>query len=336
VASLDMAEEIGFALQATPATKASWIELARAAEADGFDALCVADHPGTTGSPFVALAAAAAVTERIQLGTAVVNGGVCQAFTLANDVATLDLLSGGRAYLGLGAGHTPAEWEMVGQEYPSADERVDRFAELLATVPALVAGETVSFTGAHLQLVDARLAVTQGRRVPLLVGGSNRRLLRLGAEHADLVEISGSGRTLPDGHYHETRWSPADIARSVGVVRDAAAKAGRRPALSALVQFCELTEEPERWMADRLRQAAAVIAPDRLPSVEDALASPYTLVGTLPQLVGKLTAMVERWGISRYTVRSSEPIAPVIAAIRREKESPDGGRPPGPASPGAQ
>lgn len=291
------------------------MDLARRAEADGFSALCVPDHPGTTGSPFVALGVAAAVTERIQLGTAVVNGGVCHPLTLASDVVTLDALSGGRAYLGLGAGHTPAEWEMVGRGYPSPQERVDRFAELLATVPALIAGETVSFHGAHLDLVDARLATASGRPVPLLVGGSNRRLLALAAERADVVEISGSGRTLPDGHYHEVRWSPADIEAAVGLVRDAADAAGRRPVLGAFVQVAALSDDAEQWLARWISRAAASVPPEALPSLDDALAAPYVLVGTVEQLVDKVRRLAERWGITRYTVRSREAIAAVMAAL---------------------
>lgn len=67
---------IRFPVQGAPETGGSWLELARSAEAHGFESLYVADHPGTAVAPFVALAAAAAVTERVRLGTCVVNAGV--------------------------------------------------------------------------------------------------------------------------------------------------------------------------------------------------------------------------------------------------------------------
>lgn len=79
-----------------------WLELARDVEAAGFQALYAAGHPGSTPSPFVTLAAAAAVTERIQLGTCVVNAGVWEPLALASEAATLEVVSGGRAVLGLG------------------------------------------------------------------------------------------------------------------------------------------------------------------------------------------------------------------------------------------
>jgi probable F420-dependent oxidoreductase len=306
---------ISFALQAQPSSMTQWTNLAQGAEVAGFEALCVADHPGSTCSPFVALAAAAAVTERITLGTAVVNGGVRQPLDVASDVATLDLLSGGRALFGLGAGHTPAEWEAIGQPYPTPKQRIDRFAEMLATVPALIRGDTVSFDGAHLRLRNAHLAMNAGRRVPLLVGGSNRRLLRLGAEFADVIEFGGSGRTLPDGHYHEARWSEADVTQATDIAREATEGASRQPVLGALVQFVELTDSPERALAARLEQAAAVVPPEGLPSVADALLSPFTLMGTVQDIVEKLMAVRNRWAITRYTVRSIGPIPEVIAAL---------------------
>ncbi len=305
-----------FALQVQPSSRQQWTELAQKTEAAGFDALCVADHPGSTVSPFVALAAAAAVTETISLGTSVVNGGVRQALDVAGDVASLDLVSDGRSFLGLGAGHTPSEWAAIGQEYSTPRQRIDRLAELLATVPRLIAGETVDFDGDHVKLQGAALAFTTGRPVPLLVGGSNRRLLRHGAQKADVVELTGSGRTLPDGHYHEPRWSQSDVDRDAGVVADAAGRAGRHPVLGALVQHVEITDDAEGATAHYLHQVAKVVPAEAIPSVADALAVPFMLVGTTTEILSKLDDLSGRWGFSRYTVRSLEAVAQLIAAMR--------------------
>ena len=94
-------------LQARPRDARSWLQLAQRCEESGFDALLAADHPGSSASPFVALAAAAAVTSTLGLGSYVSNTGVREPVLLAADVATLDVVSDGRARLGLGAGHTP-------------------------------------------------------------------------------------------------------------------------------------------------------------------------------------------------------------------------------------
>ena len=99
----------------------AWLDLAKRAEDSGFDALYVGDHPGVTASPFAALAAAASVTTTLKVGTYVLNAGVRDPLAIASDAATVDVLSGGRFVLGLGAGHTPAEWTMTGRVFP-ADE----------------------------------------------------------------------------------------------------------------------------------------------------------------------------------------------------------------------
>lgn len=127
--------------------RASWLELARSAEDAGFDGLYVADHPGTSSAPFVALAAAAVVTDRIRLGTYVANAGVWNPVALANEVATLDVISGGRAILGIGAGHTPTEWTAMGRPFPSSGQRVDRMIEVVRATQALLAGDVVTFEG---------------------------------------------------------------------------------------------------------------------------------------------------------------------------------------------
>jgi alkanesulfonate monooxygenase SsuD/methylene tetrahydromethanopterin reductase-like flavin-dependent oxidoreductase (luciferase family) len=139
-----------FSLQVEPQNAAEWLDTARRAEAAGFDTLLTADHPGSCSSPFVALAAAAAVTTTIKLGSYVVNAGVREPMLLAADVATLDVVSGGRAVLGIGAGHTPAEWAAVGLTRPDAQGRVDRCIAVAEATRRLLAGDGVTVDGPHL------------------------------------------------------------------------------------------------------------------------------------------------------------------------------------------
>ncbi|MGH9046737.1 MAG: hypothetical protein ACRDVW_05410 [Acidimicrobiales bacterium] len=140
-------------------------------------------------------------------------------------------------------------------------------------------------------------------------------MLRLGGEFADVVELGGTGRTLADGRYHEARWSEAHVSRDVEIVKEAAARVGRLPRLGALVQFVELTEDPELALATRFEQAAAFIPPEGLPSIHEALTSPYTLMGTVKDIVAKLIGLRERWGFTRFTVRSPRLLAEVIAGL---------------------
>lgn len=266
---------VTFSLQAVPTgTAAEWLDLARRAEEIGFASLYVADHPGACASPFVALAAAAAVTTRLRLGSYVSNAGVREPILLASDVATLDVVSGGRAQLGLGAGHTPAEWAAVGKTRPGVRERVDHCIEVAERTRALLADDT-------------NVPKPVQERVPLLIGGGNTRLLRWAAANADLIGLSGLGRTLEDGHMHETRWHRDQVDAQVEICGD-------RPT-EALVQRFEVTDDAGASYA----KWAEELSEDET----DIVAAPYVLAGTVDEIAGKLRDVERRWGITRYAVR---------------------------------
>ncbi|MFE7311549.1 LLM class flavin-dependent oxidoreductase [Streptomyces sp. NPDC057555] len=284
-------------VQAKPRDAATWAALASRVEAAGYDALLAADHPGAVASPFVALAAAAAVTERLGLGTYVSHAGVREPLLLASDVATLDVLSGGRARLGLGAGHTPAEWAMLGRERPDVAGRVRRFVAVAEASRALLAGETVTLDGPEVRAFEARLTAPLPiqQPVPFTFGGGNSTLLRWAGEHADVVALSGLGRTLPDGFSHEARWSGEDIDRQVALVEEGAAGRVAAPGREALVQTVEITDDAEG--------AAHRIAERFETTTAEVLASPYAWVGTVQEIAAAMAGHERRWGITRYVVR---------------------------------
>jgi probable F420-dependent oxidoreductase len=269
-----------FSLQVQPENAAEWVDTARRAEAAGFAAIYVADHPGSCAAPHVALAAAAAVTSTIRLSAYVVNAGVREPMLLAADVATLDVVSGGRAILGIGAGHTPAEWAAVGRARPDVKGRIDHCIAVVEATRTLLTGGAVN--GVTL---DQPRPVQQP--IPLLIGGGNTRLLRWAAEHADIIGLGGMGRTLPDGHRHEVRWRPHEIDGQVELVR------GRT--LEALVQHVAITADAGAELATVFRELDLTEA--------ELQAAPYVLVGTADEIVAKVRDNERRWGISRYAVR---------------------------------
>jgi len=287
-------------VQAAPTNASAWTDLAREVEGLGLGGLYVADHPGTAPSPFVALAAAASVTERIALGTCVVNGGLWHPIDLASAVATLDLASSGRALLGMGAGHTPAEWTARGATPPPGPARIARLEELVATTSSLLAGDTVTHRGAHLTLVDARLDLSssQRRHVPLMIGGNGPRLLDLAARRADVVGITGLGRTLPDGHRHSVDWARSDVDATIDRVHSTARVAGRTPLIEALVQAVVVTDDAER-RADELASSIDGATP------HDLLAVPYVWIGTADEIRDEIQRHSMRTGIDRWVVREA-------------------------------
>ena len=266
---------VTFSLQALPDDATGWLDLARRAEDLGFDALYVADHPGACASPFVALAAAAAVTSRLRLGSYVSNAGVREPILLASDVATLDVVSGGRAILGLGAGHTPAEWEAIGKVRPDVRGRIDHCLAVAEATTRMLAGDGM----------EKPRPVQE--RVPLLIGGGNTRLLRWAGEHADLIGLSGLGRTLPDGHMHETRWGAGAI--------DAQVELCNGKPIEALVQRVVETDDGGA--------AYAAMAAEFEEDETELIAAPYVLAGTRGEIAAKIAEVGRRWGITRFAVR---------------------------------
>lgn len=298
-----------FALQASPTDAADWLDLARRAEAAGFDTLRSPDHPGSCPAPFVALAAAAAVTTTLRLGSYVSNAAVREPILLATDVATLDVVSGGRALLGIGAGHTPAEWDAIGQVRPGVAGRVDRCIAVAEATVRLLAGEQVTVATPELTMLNALLEKPRPvqERVPLLIGTANSRLLRWAGEHADIVGLTGFGRTKADGHQHEARWRLADIDAQVALAR-----AGGDATLEALVQIVEVTDDAAASLADHAERLSM--------SIDELRRAPFVLVGTAEEIVAAVREHRERWGITRYAVRrpaldSLGPLLPRLAEV---------------------
>jgi len=288
---------LAVSVQAEPAGLPSWLDLARRLESGGFRALLMGDHPGSGASPWAALGSAAAVTQTLQLGTYVVQAGVREPVHVAADAATLDILAPGRVLLGIGAGHTPREWADVGRTRPGPRDRAARLAEFAEVVAALLQGQTVTREGGHLSLHESRLdGLPAGGRVRLCIGGGHPLVLRAAARHADVVGLSGLGRTLPDGHYHEARWSRSELDRQLQLVRDEARQAGRSPVIEALVQSVTCT-------GDRAAAIGEIAA--RIPglSAADVDRAPYVLIGSHEQMAAQLLRQADELGITSYVVR---------------------------------
>jgi F420-dependent oxidoreductase-like protein len=184
-----------------------WLALARATEELGFEALFRSDHYGQVLAEeergaldaWATLAALAAVTSRIRLGTLVSPATFRHPSVLAKNAVTVDHISGGRVEVGLGAGWNEAEHTRYGFAFPPLRERMDVFAEQLEIVHRQWATEPFSFEGEHYRLTDSdpRPKPVQSPHPNLIVGGSGRpRSIALAARWADEYNTL---TTDPDG-----------------------------------------------------------------------------------------------------------------------------------------
>ena len=180
---------------AAPDAWARTVELAGIAERAGYDHLWVYDHvetvprrePTHVFEAFTTLAALAPQTASIRLGQLVTCSAYRNAGLLAKEAATLDVLSGGRLIMGLGAGWYHEEYKSYGWEFPSARDRLDRLAETVAAIKRLWTEETVTFDGRYVQLDGAYCEPKPLQQLPeIWIGGGGERVtLRIAAEHAD-------------------------------------------------------------------------------------------------------------------------------------------------------
>jgi F420-dependent oxidoreductase-like protein len=184
------------------------VEIATTAERSGFTAFSVMDHfhqiapHGEPDQPmlesYTTLGGIAARTERLQLLTLVTGVIYRNPAHVAKTVTTLDVISGGRAILGIGAAWNEEESHAYGFEFPPIGERFDRLEEALRICRSMFDAPTSTFEGRHYRVEGAHNIPRPLRaRVPILIGGNGeRRTLRLVARHADLCNVIGDAATV--------------------------------------------------------------------------------------------------------------------------------------------
>ncbi len=187
-------------------------EVVQLADAGGLDTVWVPDHllqadpSSSLGEPmleaYTTLGFLAAATQRVRLGTLVTAASVRPPALLIKSVTTLDVLSNGRAWLGLGAGYHEAEADAMGLPLPPPRERAERLDETLRIARQMWRADETPFEGAHYRLarpINVPAPITRPQP-PILVGGMGERTtLRLVAEHADacnLFDIPDGGATV--------------------------------------------------------------------------------------------------------------------------------------------
>ncbi len=301
-----------FGVQIVTATsRRDWQEKARRSEALGFDILHVSDHLADGFPPLAALCSAADATERLRVGTFVVNNDFRHPVVLAREAATIDLLTDGRLELGLGAGHMKHEYDEAGMRFDPAAVRVSRLEESVAIVKRLLAGEETSLVGEHYTVQSHRAYPQPVQQpLPLLVGGNGRRVLALAAREADIVGFTGFSQVEATREVNLSHFTTAGTQRQVDWVRKRAGARFDDLELNALLQHVEITDDP--------RAAFAPLCERNGYAVDDALTSPYLLAGSPSAMADALRERREHLGISYFVVfeRAMDDFGRVIEQLR--------------------
>jgi probable F420-dependent oxidoreductase len=304
-----------FAVQlskAPDATARSWADQARQAEDLGYSTLLMPDHFGDQLAPVPALMAAADATSTLRIGTLVFDNDYRHPVVLAKEAATLDLLSGGRLELGLGAGWMRSDYEESGIAYDRPGVRVDRFAEGVTVITGLLESDgPFSFSGQHYTVTEHILLPrpVQRPRPPLILGGGGRRVLTLAAQWGDIVSINVDLRAGTGGPETAPNASPDATRQKVAWVREAAGPRFDDIELNCLIGFVMITDD-----AQNIAQA---MGPTFGIEPADALHVPVTLIGTLDEMVEELQWRRQEYGISYFSVEADvwESLAPVVSRL---------------------
>ena len=290
------------------------LDAAQRAERLGFDSGWVSDHffldlaryggsgePAGSVEPFTAVAALAARTERIRLGTLVACAPFRHPAHVAKMATSLDLASGGRFELGLGAGWYEREFDAFGFSFGTAGGRFAVLEESVAAVASLFHEGPVDFAGDHVRFSGAfnhPMPSTPGGP-PIWVGGKGgRRLLRLVARHAAGWNVVWKA-------------TPAWHAERVAALRRACEDAGRDPATVRLsVGLYTLVGEHESDVERRYRALQAWAPGGALDGTTLEEFSRDTLTGTVEQCLDRLRAFAET-GVEEFVAC----VAPVPFAV---------------------
>lgn len=298
---------------------AELVATARRAEAMGYSALVVPDHLLDQHAPIPVLATIAAVTERLRIGTFVFNAGLRHPAVLAQDLASLDVLSGGRLEIGIGAGWNRPEHDAIGLPFPAPGARVDRLAEAIAVLKGCFADGPFSFSGKHFTIDghDGQPTPAQRPHPPLFVGGGSRRVLRLAAQQAQIV---GVAPRLSPGDQREPRpdarsFTAAATAEKIGWIREAAGERFAELELNTYPSGGPAVVTPDARAAASRRADALRAASGVELTADEVLDSPHVFVGTLDSLTEKVLSLRERFGITSIMTGEIDVLAPLVERL---------------------
>jgi alkanesulfonate monooxygenase SsuD/methylene tetrahydromethanopterin reductase-like flavin-dependent oxidoreductase (luciferase family) len=232
------------------------VEIARRAEEAGFESLWLYDHmqvdpppeEAIVFDPFVEISALATLTERARLGHLVLSAGYRNAALTAKMISTVDVVSGGRAILGIGAGWKEDEWLAYGYGFPSARERLAILSDSLEIIARMFGPGRATFSGEHRSVSEAiHEPKSLAGRIPIVIGGNGRNVTwRLAARFADELNLDAL--------------TPVAVEAALPVISARCAEIGRHPASLAVSVHVwgEADAQPGSARRARLRDYEAI------------------------------------------------------------------------------
>jgi probable F420-dependent oxidoreductase len=294
-----------------PLEQGAWGDMARRAEDLGWSVLTVADHLDAGPAPIPALMSAAGATTTLRLGTMVLANDYRHPVVCAKEAASLDVLSGGRFELGIGAGWMTADYAESGIALDRPGVRIARLSEAIDVIRGLWAEGPFDLDGDHYRItsMDGLPKPAQPGGPPIAVGGGGEKVLRLAATKADIVGLNVSldagvidERAFPNG-------VPAVTDQKLGWIRDAAGDRFDDLELQIRVHLAMVTDDRESVIEE--------LAPGFGLTPDEARHTPHALIGSVDEICDQLVERRERWGITYLGMSADQllPFAPVISRL---------------------
>ena len=292
------------------ATGPGFTEFAKGVEQDGFSTLLVADHLHNPMACGPLIMAAAAATSDLRVGSYVYNNDFRHPAVLAKEAATIDVLSGGRMELGIGAGWDRPEYDRAGISFDAPRTRVDRLEEALDIIDGLLEGGPVTYSGNHYRLegmVGEPLPVQP--RIPLLIGGGGTRMMRIAARRADIVGLVP--QSMPGGGLDPSSHPSSAFDDRITALDSEISASGRTDG------------GPERSLLIFDLWARLDDVSGSGTSVDPSIAadSPYVLIGDSSAMIETLLERRERWGISYFVCFASDVAVDLFRDVVRRMTS---------------
>ncbi len=282
----------------------------------GYDALVISDHLIEQLSPIVAMTTVAAATSTLRVSAFVMNNDLRHPAVVAQDLASIDVLSGGRLDVAIGAGWNKSEYDAIGLAFDAPAVRQARLTEAIAVLKGVFSGAPFSFAGEHYTITEyaAHPVPVQRPHPPFFIGGGSRRTLSLAAREANTV---GLAPRIKPGPTVDARSMTFGAAREkIAWVREAA------PDRFASLEF---NVYPSTWpvtVTDNLHAEAKRVV-DHLRSqtgIElseaEVIDSPHIFIGSIDRLVEKFLQLREELGISNFMLGDTDTLAPVLERLR--------------------
>ena len=293
----------------------SLADKARRAESLGYHAYVVPDHLISQLSPVPALTWIAAATEGLRIAAFVFNNDLRHPAVLAQDLATLDVLSGGRLDVAIGAGWNKPEYDAIGLSFDPTPVRQARLAEAITVLKGAFGDAPLTFRGEHYAIanLDGQPKPVQRPHPPFLIGGGGRRTLELAAREAQIVGLAP--RILPGQRSDPQSLTFAATAEKIDWVRAAAGDRFAELTFNIYPSTAPIsvTDHALAEARDLAASLAGRTAIDVTP--EELLEAPHIYIGSLDALEAKFRRLRDELGITSIMLGDLGELDPLVERL---------------------